>query len=59
MEAADRDEAVRLSVEETFDGVREGTKLVLAVDVVEVEALRRVGFIGCFWGGDEVADDVM
>ena len=47
MEAADRDEAVRLSVEETLDGVREGTKLVLAVEVVEVEALRRVVFIGC------------
>lgn len=48
MEAADRDEAVRLSVEETLDGVREGMKLVLEVDVVEVEALRRVVFIGCF-----------
>lgn len=60
MEAADRDEAVRLRVEETLDGVREGIKLVLEVDVVEVEALRRllVVFIECFCGGDEVADDV-
>lgn len=46
MEAADRDEAVRLSVEETFDGVREGTKLVLEVEAVDVEALRRLEFIG-------------
>ena len=47
MEAADREEAVRLRVEETLDGVREGMKLVLEVEVVEVEAFRRLGFIGC------------
>lgn len=49
MEAADRDEAVRLRVEETLDGVRVGIKLVLEVDVVEVEveAVRRLVFIWC------------
>ena len=41
MEAPDRDDAVRLSVVEMVDGVRVGTWVVLEVEVVEVEGVRR------------------
>lgn len=58
MEAADRDEAVRLRLEETLEGVRVGMKLVLAVEVVEVEAVRRLVFIWWLSDGEAVVDDV-
>lgn len=41
MDAPDRDDAVRLRVDEMVDGVRVGTKVVLEVEVVEVEGVRR------------------
>jgi hypothetical protein len=57
IEPADRDEEVRLRVEETFDGVRVGVKLVLAVAVVEVEAVRRLVFMWFLCEGGDVVGD--
>jgi hypothetical protein len=45
MEIPDRVEAVRLMVEEAVEGVRFGRYAVLAVEVVEVEGVRRDVFM--------------